>query len=290
MVARGLRVTAALLLCAATPMYVGCACKGTRTAFAAEKTTMKLAAERFDADVGECFAMVYMPPRFETVSEQVCIKEATQRLEVVPAEYAWVDEQVLVKDAYTELEILPGEFKTETRQVEIEPRTKGWTKHENITCDDETGAPLPANTDVYCLEERPAQFRTVSQQIVAKEPECREVHHPAEYQTVRRQKLVRPATTRTVTIPAEFETVTKRVQVAGGNMDWQQVVCEIHLGQEKVTQIENALASAGYDPGTPDGKLGETDWVALRSFQEDNGLGMGALTYQTLDKLGVKVD
>jgi hypothetical protein len=251
---------------------------------------MKLASERFDADVGECFAMVYIPPRFETVSEKVCVKEASERLEVVPAEYAWVEEKVLVKDAYTEINIVPAEFRTATRQVEIAPGTKGWVKHENITCDDQTGQPLPVNTDVYCLEQRPPQFRTVSYQEVAKAAECEERTVPAEYQTVRRQKLVRPAHTRTVTIPAEFETVTKQVQVAGGTMDWQEVICEIHLDHTKVTRIENALATAGYDPGTPNGQLEESDWRAIRNFQQDNGLGTGALTVKTLDKLGVKTE
>jgi len=288
---RGLKVSSSLLICVAMATALGCACKSsTRSAYAAEKTTVKVASERFDADVGECFAMVYVPPRFETVSEKMCIKEASQRLEVVPAEYAWVEEKVLVKDAYTEIEIVPAEYRTASKQLEITPGTKGWVKHENIACDDKTGQPLPAATEVYCLEERPPQFRTVSYQTVAKEADCREKTIPAEYQTVRRQKLVRAAHTRAVTIPAEFETVSKQVQVAGGSMDWQQVVCEVHLNHTKVTQIENALAAAGHSPGTPNGQLGESDWKAIRSYQEKNGLGTGALTYQTLNKLGVKTE
>jgi len=289
MYVRGVKWASALMLFATMPMYVGCACKGTRTAVATETTTssVHLASNRLDADEGECFAMVFTPPRFDTVSEKVCIREASERLEVIPAEYAWVDEKVLVKDAYTEIEVVPVRYGTETRTVEVEPGHSGWVK-ENAECADQAGNPVVS--EVYCFEKQPPKFKTVSFQTVSHEAECREKTIPAEYQTVRRQKLVRAASTRRITIPAEYETVVKTVQVADGRMDWQQVMCKADLSTTKINQIETSLLAAGYNPGNPDGDLAQTDWVALRRYQEDNGLGVGALTVQTLASLGVQTD
>src|SRR5262245_9199559 len=66
---------------------------------------------------GECYAKVFIAPRTKTVRERVCIREASERLEVVPAEYEWVEERVCVKEASTRLEIVPAEYATREKTV-----------------------------------------------------------------------------------------------------------------------------------------------------------------------------
>ena len=39
-----------------------------------------------------------------------------------------------------------------------------------------------------------------------------------------------------------------------------------------VTELQQALSSAGYDPGTADGTFGEKTEAAVVAFQQDNGL------------------
>jgi hypothetical protein len=59
---------------------------------------------------GECYAKVFVPPTFKTVSERVMVKEASDRIEIVPAKYEWVEERVCVKDASTRLVEVPAEY------------------------------------------------------------------------------------------------------------------------------------------------------------------------------------
>jgi hypothetical protein len=50
---------------------------------------------------------------------------------------------------------------------------------------------------------------------------------------------------------------------------------KLRLGEgdpELVTQLQNALVSAGYDPGSVDGSFGPTTEAAVTAFQQDNGL------------------
>ena len=41
---------------------------------------------------------------------------------------------------------------------------------------------------------------------------------------------------------------------------------------ELVTALQQALVSAGYDPGEPDGTFGPKTEAAVVAFQQDNGL------------------
>jgi len=295
MVTRSMRIASTLLLCAATPLFVGCACgkaKFVQTAHASTKCgtakcpplTTTAGLPPLTAKLGECYAVVYVPPKFETVSERVVVKEASERVEIVPAQYEWVDERVVVKDAYTELVEEPAEFGVKETVVQVDCPKTGWIKETNANCVSEKGKPA---RDIFCLVNMPASQKTVRTQTVTKPATVRQVSFPAEYQTVRRQKLTCPATTRKIAIPAEFEEVQKSVQIVGGHMQWERVLCEIDMTTEKVNSIKSALAKAGYNPGPTTGKLNDQDWSAIKTFQEKKGLGVGELTYKTLGELGL---
>merc|ERR1712146_455781 len=51
-----------------------------------------------NANAGECYLQVLVPPTYETVQERVMVEEASSRIETVPAQYKWVDEEVVVKE------------------------------------------------------------------------------------------------------------------------------------------------------------------------------------------------
>jgi len=298
MFAKGLRVAVVLLGCAAISVSTGCSmCKGsvTRTVShdfktgCAKTTTTTMASTQVipNATVGECYAHVWVPPQFQTVSERIMVKDAAERIEVVPAQYAWAEEKVLVKEASTQLEYVPAEFEWQERTVEVNPGGTGWMKEESTKCKTVNGQPVG---EVFCLVKHPPQVKTVRTQVMTKPATTREVCLPAEYETRRFQKLTNPATTRKISIPAEFEDVTKTVQVSGGKLEWQRVICQIDTTTDRVNAIKGALATAGYKPGPTHGEFDEQDWEALKKYQYDNRLGVGALSYQTLDRLGVEVD
>jgi hypothetical protein len=302
MLAKGVSIASALLLCAAMPFYAGCACgkgvrtaKGcgdmqttvsTRTTYDAEKPALRHTADLPpNAVPGECYAKVFVPPKFETLSERVCVREASERLEIIPAQYEWVEERVMVKDATTELIEEPAEFETQERLVEVERGHTSWELNTSDRCRTENGERV---RDVFCLVNHPPVQKTVRTERLVKPARVTQVTTPAEYEMVRRQKLVCAATTKKIAIPAEYEEIQKTVQVAAGHMEWQRVICEASADAGTANAVKVALSQAGYDPGSLNGELDEPCMVALTQFQQQNALGIGHLSYETLAKLGVE--
>lgn len=59
-------------------------------------------------------------------------------------------------------------------------------------------------------------------------------------------------------------------------------------GMQDVKQAQEALKSAGHDPGPIDGKMGPQTRQAIKAFQSSNGLKeTGSLDAETAKKLGV---
>jgi hypothetical protein len=171
---------------------------------------------------GTCYAKVFIPPKTKTVTERICVREASERLEVVPAVYEWAEQRILVKEGSSELEALPAEFKTGERRIEVESGYTGWHKAAGAQCDTRDKQPV---TDVFCFTKSPPVYKSVETQAVSKPAEVRRVDIPAEYQTVKVQRLKCPASTKRITIPAEYQTVEKTVKVCDGRMAWQRVDC-----------------------------------------------------------------
>jgi len=239
-----------------------------------------------NAAPGECYGKVYIPAKFETRTEKVMVREASSRVETVPARYEWVEERVMVKDASTELVEVPADYRTYEQTIEVKPARTEWVVNTSGNCRAENGQPVK---DVYCLVTTPAETKKVTTQKLNKGACVREVPVAAEYQTVKRQKLVCPATTRRVNIPAEFESVEKSVCLGAGHVEWQRVMCDVNATPQTLNAVKSALIAAGYKPGPMDGHLGAEDWNAIHSYQQSHGLGVGDLSYQTLNSLQVSV-
>lgn len=174
----------------------------------------------------------FSPSRITRLSQQtrarrsarVCVREKSEKVEVVPAEYEWVEEHVLVKEAHTKLVEVPAQFDVQDRTFETNPGHSTWVKAQADRCVTNNSAG-PAPQDVFCLVSGPATTMTLATQRLVKDATVREVAVPAEYQTVRKQKLVRPASTRRVMVPAEYREVEKTVMVAPAKVEWQRVDC-----------------------------------------------------------------
>lgn len=182
-----------------------------------------------NARPGECYARVYTPPQFRTVSETVLRRAASERIEVLPerhewaeesvmvrpaserivevlpAVYRWEQEQIVVKPASERIEEVPATYRTVTEQQLVKPAATVWKRGRGLIekIDNVTG-------DIMCLVEEPAEYRTVTQTVVDQPATTRRVPVPAETTTVRRQVLVREAEVRRETVPAEYRSVRVR--------------------------------------------------------------------------------
>jgi len=116
----------------------------------------------------------------------------------------------------------------------------------------------------------------------------REEFIPAEYKAVTAKVQITPATTRSEMTPPEYITVTKRKLVrAGGFTEWKEVLCGEKVTGYTVRQIQDALRKAGYYKGTSDNTMGAGTKAALTKFQQDKGLPVGNVDFETLKALGV---
>lgn len=150
-----------------------------------------------------------VPARFETVKETVLMKEAETKLVVVPATYKTVEERVLVRPASTKLEEIPATYKTVSETVLVSPARTEWKRGPAASF----AASSVVNTrstdtgEIMCLVEIPARYETVTKTVVDQTAGTREVSVPAEYRTVTTRVIDQPARTREMVVPAEYETV-----------------------------------------------------------------------------------
>lgn len=291
------KILAVLSICAALPGLIGCACKSGYACGTAKHTqTTMLTSNKPVSDMppnaapGECWAKCFTPPQVKTVSERVCVKEASERVEIIPAEYEWVEERVCVKEASTQLVEVPAEYETYEQTVVVDPGHTDWVREDSGRC-----AALAAGTpggaaacDVFCLVNFPPVEKTIIAERLKTPASFREITIPAEFDTVRRQRLAKPASCRRIEIPAQFDTVEKTVKVSDGRWEWKRVVCERTTSNDMFDSLKNALRREGYTPSNVPGTMTETDWVAVKKYQTDNKLAVGALTLETLEHLGVQ--
>lgn len=185
-----------------------------------------------DAKPGECYARVMIPAVYETSTENVMKKEASERIEVIPARFEWVEERVQVREAATKIEVVPARYEWVEEKVMIKPASSSlqqvpakyeWAEEKILVKPAQTvwkkgRGPIEkvdnGTGEIMCLVEEPAVYETVRKRVLVSEAKTTRGEIPAEYQTVKKQRLVEPATTRELTIPAAYETVKVRKLVS----------------------------------------------------------------------------
>ncbi len=180
---------------------------------------------------GQCYARVLIPAKYSTVTEQVVVREAGERIEVTPARYETVVEPVLVKEASTRLEVIPAVYETVTERVLVKPASKkiievpaeyktvtervldkaahtAWKKGPAASQASNVLSESVSDTgEIMCLVEVPATYKTVQKRVLVSPARTDEVDIPAEYKAVEKRVVVKPATTKEVVVPAQYADV-----------------------------------------------------------------------------------
>lgn len=219
-----------------------------------------------NAQPGKCYARAFEDPTYRTETEEVLKKQASERIEIIPAKYEVVEEQVLVRAAYEEEQIIPAQFETVTEQILVKPASTRWKKGRGLVekVNNFTG-------EIMCLEEVPAEYKTVTKQMVKAPATKKLVQVPAEYKTVRVNKLITPATEKRIPIPAEYQTVTKTIKESEGRMVWQEVLCETNAPE--LVKAQPAFTEIHAQPRSipqqdPDKDSGKKNWFFLWDYDE----------------------
>ena len=189
---------------------------------------------------GKCYARVWEGPTYRTVTEKVLRREAGERVELIPAKYEMVEEQVLVREAYTRAEVVAPQYETVTEKIMVKPAYTRWKKGQGLieNVDNFTG-------EIMCLEEVPAEYKTVMKQTLRAPGTTNMVDVPAEYKIVKVQKLMTPAQEKRIQIPEQYETIHKTVLVSKGHMAWQTVMCETNATSDRQVMINEVKPVQG---------------------------------------------
>ena len=186
-----------------------------------------------DAKPGECYAKVMVPAAYQDETTTVVVREAFERVEVVPPRYEAAEERVLVAEASTKLVPVEAEWSEETHTVELRPARTEWVTdslQSNVVVNpqilaamENAGVDLDEVESGACYHEhfQPPKYRMRSERVLVAQATERYTVIPPEYDLVEERVLVRPASRQLVEIPAEYETVEERVLVEPAKSVWK---------------------------------------------------------------------
>lgn len=180
-------------------------------------------AKKYGADIdsarpGMCFHEHYIPQIFETVTQQVLSSEESASISIVPATYRTVQKTILVSEASSKIIEVPATFKAESSKILVKPAYTIWKKGTGPIqrIDSATG-------EIMCLVEVPAEYKTVTKQVIATAATVKTIKIPAKYKTVNVRELITAASQTATTIPATYKTVSKQQIVSDATVTWHEV-------------------------------------------------------------------
>lgn len=179
-----------------------------------------------DANENSCYAKLLVPAQYVDRSERRIVKEASERIEMIPAKLGWVTERVMVSEEYVTLKVVPAtykwveektmvlperrrqvmvspaKYKTVVEKVVDTPEQQVWRpgRGERERVDDETG-------QIVHLETIPATYRNITKQVLVAEPSYRTEAIPAVYETVSKRVVDTPEHTVEEVQPAVYKNV-----------------------------------------------------------------------------------
>jgi len=163
---------------------------------------------------GSCFTEYFIDTEYETRTRRVLVKEASEKITIVPAEFETVEERVEIKEASTEVVDVPAVYRTETESVLVEPSRNVWQHCGLVERTDATAG------EIMCLVKVPERYETLTKTVLDKPAATKTVSIPAVFKTIKIEKLVTPAKEVREEVPAEYETVSRRVKISDPVFFW----------------------------------------------------------------------
>ncbi len=199
---------------------------------------------------------ITIPATFKTVTETVVVKAGGVHAETVPPVYNTVTEQILVREGYTVWR--PGSTVAGYNANANSYGSTGYTAPPASAYAGTGAAPNPAygnlptkvlaTGEVLCLVQVPAEYKTITKQVLVTPGRTVELPYPPETAVVSRQvvdipahvekrelpgetkiikiKVCTPDQTQSETIPPEYKTVTKIKTVSPSKFEWKTVDCK----------------------------------------------------------------
>ena len=180
---------------------------------------------------GSCFNEYFIEAKYETQTEEVLIREASERITIVPAKFETVEETIEIKEAAIEVIDVPAIYRSETESVLVEPARNVWEHCGLVERSDDTAS------EIMCLNRIPERYETLTKTVLDTAASTEEVTVAAVTETVEVLKLVEPAIEVREEVPAVYETVNTRVKVADAVFFWLASDAEAEAGAVRTGRI-----------------------------------------------------
>ncbi len=164
-----------------------------------------------------CYREYYTPAKYKTVSEEVVVKEESEKIEVIPPKFEWVEKKVMVRPPIKKLVPVPAKYEIVEEKVLVEPEKTVWKKGTNPA-----QKIVGATGDIMCLVKIPAKYKIIKKKVLKSPATTKVVEIPAEYKTIKIKKLVQPAQVKKVKIPAVRKQIQKTVLEAPPSFVWRK--------------------------------------------------------------------
>ncbi len=202
-----------------------------------------------NARAGECYARVWVDAKYEQETQRVKVRDESEKIKLIPAQYNWAEKQVLVKEAGTRLETVAAKYGTESETIMVKEGSRHWLTNlapNSAPASDKllaaaagAGINLDGTQPGTCYHEHftPAEYRTVTEDVLVSEASSRIETTDAEYEWVEERVLVADASSRLEEVAAVFKTETEKVLDKPAHTIWKKGTGPIQRIDEATGEI-----------------------------------------------------
>lgn len=181
-----------------------------------------------NATIGKCYKQCIQAEKYDTITQQVLVKETEKRIVVEQAVYDTVYQKVLEKEGFVALNVIPAEYTTAEIEVVMEPASMEYnyappvfeTQEEYVILEparyewkkriSDKGCFDNKNIEdcvVWCWEVIPPRLDTLFEQIVKQHAKPVEVFVPAIVKRFTKTMVLKPASLERKVVPPTYRTV-----------------------------------------------------------------------------------
>ncbi len=217
-------------------------------------------------------------------------------VETKPAQYREVTERIEVERERTELFVTPAVYQTVIRTLQAAPAYDRWKLgclgHAEQCVESVPIQYTEVSTQAVDIPARTEQKRLPSKTVEVKRKILVEAGAgtgtpiPATYQGIQVVRVTKPWRIQTTRIPARYQTISTARLIRPAHLSMAPSLCSDSIRTEQTRLIQQQLQAQGYAVSSS-GLLDTATQAAILKFQQDNGLATGAITLETLRKLGL---
>jgi|GEM_PF-141985 len=201
------------------------------------------------AKVGECYARVWVEPTYEQEQIQIKVKDESEKIKLIDAKYQWVEKKVLTKEASSRLETVPAVYGTESETILVREERNTWrtdlsrsaapASEQILGAAKAGGIDLSASTPGMCYHEhfKPAEYKTVKENVLVKQAAQKIMTEPARYEWAEESVMVSAASQRVENVPAVYEIQTEQVLDKPAHTIWKKGTGPIQRINEATGEI-----------------------------------------------------